>query len=128
MSLELSMAYAKALLEVQPDLRKGLWAFKVCRASRDVIEDVDDRLPSPEYVDKEVSALLESLAKAIKEVRLKPEDSFVKYLPKFVQSVQDRLSDSQKYASDPQRYIADALLPTLNKVKRRVAQAQEKST
>lgn len=100
MSLELCLVRGKALLEVAPEQRDGLWAYELCKLSRECLEDVLECCAPPEYVRKKVLSLLAPFPDLVREVKQKGQaGSFTKYIEGFEKNIKGRLSKLEKYVA-----------------------------
>ena len=98
MSLELCISRSKTFLEVHLEQRDGLWAYELCKLSREILEDILECCAPPEYVRKEILPLLSRFPDLIQEVKQKGQaDSFSKYIDGFEENIKKRLSELQKY-------------------------------
>ena len=75
--------------------KNGIWTYNVCRKSTLLHEEVLESGPPADYVDKKILPVLGNLARLFKEV--KPENSFTRYIPGFLDNVTWRISELKKY-------------------------------
>lgn len=95
MSLEALLKEVNALCAAEK--KDGIWSYNACRKSSLLHEEVIERDPPSEYVDKDILPALRNLKDMFKEVKL--ENSFVRYIPGFLDNVIWRISELEKFVS-----------------------------
>lgn len=98
MSYEQSVRQLKTILDVPPDDRDGFWAYKGCKLSREVIEDILELCPDAQEVKTEIVPLLQEVADSVEQIEKKDMGgSFTAYLPEFHENILDRIAKLNKY-------------------------------
>lgn len=100
MSLVFSVQRALELLSEDPKTIDGLWAYNACKLSQEIIEDVLECCPPPEYVEDVI--LNDILSKFVEHVsnieEQKRGGSWTKYLKGFRKNINNRCSCLKNYA------------------------------
>jgi len=105
MSLELLVAKGHAMTKVATNSKDGIWAYKACKLSSDILDGVLECCPDPEWVTNDIIPLLKGIAEAVKKIHLKSPEPFADYTVGFAKNIEERICRLQKYVEDSVRYM-----------------------
>jgi hypothetical protein len=103
LSLESLAEQGRALVEVLPAERDGLWAYNACKLSRRILEEVEERWPPARYVSEEIlEPLFRDLPAKVEEVaKAGRAGDWAQYVPHFADNIRDRIAKLEKYVRNP---------------------------
>ena len=99
MSLELSVKRGVSMIEAPSESRDGMWAYNACKLSQEIIEDVIESCPPPDYVEHDIlEGFLYRFPALVREVKEKNRGGdFTTYLDGFAANIDSRISTLKNY-------------------------------
>ena len=103
LSLERLVEQGKAMAEQPSSEIDGLWAQNACKLSRQVMAQVEEECPPPDYVQKEVlDAFMAGFPAKVKSVdQATCAEQWAGYLSHFAANIGVRVARLQRYVQQP---------------------------
>ena len=101
MSLESNVKRGLAMFKEHSKSGDGVWAYKVCKLSQEITEDVLECCPPAEYVENDIlQAFFKNIPRLIREIKNRGQGGdFTTYLEGFALNIENRISKLRAYVT-----------------------------